>query len=432
MKRQLLEFQADRIETVLARHKVPARVTGGYVAPRWVQFQVLPTLGARVSKVKGLAEEFALALGCDTCRVSRQGGFFTVEIPRSDPQPVRFLSLYSRLAEGEEAPAPRTGGQHYRGDGTTRRGLPFGAALLGVAEDGAPLLIRLPSPQVAHILIAGTTGSGKSALAQTIIASLALSHRPSQFGFVLIDPKQRAFGPLAGLPHLLRPVLSEPEAAQHTLEMLVKLMLARDREGRNPTSDGQAGETRVVIVIDELADLLMMTGKKCQEAITRLSQRGREAGIHLIACTQKPASQVVGSLAKANFPVRLVGRVTSPEDAKVATGYASTGAERLRGPGDFIAVTGGELRRFEAAFISAQELTKLVNHTLSADRDKRCQGLTGRGETQFTKTVLGTVTSAVGQEERAFPLELLHPTGIKRLTDGMRQRGRHAAYAEDA
>jgi S-DNA-T family DNA segregation ATPase FtsK/SpoIIIE len=221
--------------------------------------------------------------------------------------------------------------------------------------------VRLPSPQVTHLLIAGSTGSGKSALAQTIIASLALSHRRSQLGFVLIDPKRRAFGPLAGLPHLLRPVLSEPEEVQQTLQALVQLMLARDREGRSPAAAGQAGEPRVVVVIDELADLLMMTGKSgSQKPLTRLAQRGREAGIHLVVCTQKPASQVVGSLAKANFAVRLVGRVTSPEEAKVATGYAGTGAERLCGPGDFIAVSGGQVTRFQAAYISARQLAEAV------------------------------------------------------------------------
>ncbi len=346
--RRVLEFQSDRIEAVLAQHKVTARVTGGLISPRWVRFQVLPTLGARVSKIKGLAEELALALDSATCRISRQGGVVAVEIPRSDPQMVTLLPLQKRLAE--------------------RQAIPFGTAVLGLAEDGAPLLIRLPSPQVAHVLIAGTTGSGKSALAQTMITSLALGHRPSQLGFILIDPKRRAFGALAGLPHLLRPVLSEPDAIEATLQRLVEVMLVRDREGRTPVADGQPGEPRVVVVIDELADLLMMSGNGTGRALTRLAQRGRAAGIHLIACTQKPASQVVGSLAKANFPVRLVGRVTSPEDAKVATGYAGTGAERLQGPGDFIAVTGGQLTRFQAAWISAQDMAQVVCQRLREDR----------------------------------------------------------------
>jgi S-DNA-T family DNA segregation ATPase FtsK/SpoIIIE len=352
MKRQVLDFQADRIEAVLAQHRVSARVTGGLVSPRWIQFQLLPALGARVSKIKGLAEELALALGSETCRISRRQGTLAVEIPRPDPQPVRLLPLQQRLTA------------------TAGQALPFGTALLGLAEDGAPLLVRLPSPQVAHLLIAGTTGSGKSALMQTIVASLALSHRRSQLGFVLIDPKRRAFGPLAGLPHLLRPVLSEAEEISRTLQALVQLMLVRDREGRCPAAAGRAGEPRAVVVIDELADLMMMTGKETQQALTRLAQRGREAGIHLVACTQKPASQVLGSLAKANFPVRLVGRVTSPEEAKVATGYAGTGAERLRGPGDFVAVTGGQVTHFQAAYVSPRELAGLVSRMLQAEHGR--------------------------------------------------------------
>jgi S-DNA-T family DNA segregation ATPase FtsK/SpoIIIE len=183
---------------------------------------------------------------------------------------------------------------------------------------------------------------------------------------------------LAGLPHLLRPVLSEPEVVAHTLQVLVELMLARDREGRQPVSAGQAGEPRVVVVIDELADLLMATGRETQTALTRLAQRGREAGVHLVACTQKPASQVVGSLAKANFPVRLVGRVTSPEDAKVATGYGGTGAERLRGPGDFIAVTGGQMTRFQAAYISSQEMVGVVSRIMWGERRPPVAGTNGR------------------------------------------------------
>jgi S-DNA-T family DNA segregation ATPase FtsK/SpoIIIE len=334
----------------LAQHKVSARVTGGLVSPRYVRFQVLPALGAKISKIKGLTEELALALCSETCRVSRQGGTLSVEIPRHDPQPVRLLPLQERLA--------------------ARKQQPFGTALLGLTDSGAPLMVRLPSPQVAHLLIAGTTGSGKSALMQAIIASLALSHRPSQIGFVLIDPKRRAFGPLAGLPHLLRPVLSEPEPVEETLNALVQLMLARDREGRAPADAGLPGEPRVVVVVDELADLLMMTGKGAQKALTRLAQRGREAGIHLVACTQKPSCKVVGSLARANFPVRLVGQVTSPEEAKVATGYGGTGADRLRGPGDFIAVTGGQVTHFQAAYISAREQVELVSrHLRDAPRD---------------------------------------------------------------
>ncbi len=170
-------------------------------------------------------------------------------------------------------------------------------------------------------------------------------------------------------------------------QALVRLMLMRDQEGRLPANDGLSGDPRVVVVIDELADLLMMTGKQAQQSLTRLAQRGREAGIHLIVCTQKPVSQVLGSLAKANFPLRLVGQVTSPEEAKVATGYAGTGAERLRGPGDFMAVTGGQVTRFQAAYITARELADVASQKLKAERGQWAQVRPGPAARRPTRSL---------------------------------------------
>jgi S-DNA-T family DNA segregation ATPase FtsK/SpoIIIE len=163
-----------------------------------------------------------------------------------------------------------------------------------------------------------------------------------------------------------------------------------------PITAGEPGEPRVVVVIDELADLLMTgtgrernVGAEIQHSLTRLAQRGREAGIHLVACTQKPVSRVVGSLAKANFPVRLVGRVTSAEEAKVATGYPGTGAERLRGPGDFISVAGGQITRFQAAYISNSELIELVRRMpKTAPKPARCHE-TGWVEVPIRKLTSG-------------------------------------------
>jgi len=352
--RKKLEFQADRIEAVLALHKVPARVTGGTVTPRWVRFQVLPAVGAKISKIRGLSEELAAALDTSSCRVSRRGAAVAVEVPRDDPQPVRLLPLYCQLTRTSEPSHGRT------------PPIPPATAILGLAEDGAPLLIRLPSPDVAHILVAGTTGSGKTILLQAMILSLAMTNAPSPFqgegwgegdglALVLIDPKGHAFVPFEGLPHLARPVIWKPEEAAEALHSLVRLMERRaDPAGfRKPAGS-------VVVVIDELADLLMVGGKVVQEVLTRLTQRGREAGIHIVAATQKPTSAVLGPLVKANFPVRLVGRVTSVEDARTATGWSGTGAERLWGRGDFLAVAEGRVTRFQAAHISLAEIHEVV------------------------------------------------------------------------
>lgn len=336
--RRMLEYQADRIEAVLSQHKVTARVTGGTVTPRWVCFKVLPAVGARITRIKGLGEEFAAALDAPSCRVARRGAAVMVEIPREDARPVLLEPLLRELGE-----------------------VPPMTAVLGLSDDGAPLLIRLPSPDVAHILVAGTTGSGKTALLRTLIVSLALRHPdPRELALVLLDPKGRAFGDMADLPHLTRPVVIQTEEALEALRSLVRLMEQRDLRGESAPP--------VVIVIDELADLVMVGGAQAERDLTRLVQRGREAGISVVGATQKPTAAVVGSLLKANFPVRLVGKVASAQDARVASGWPGTGAERLLGRGDFIAVAEGKTYRFQAAYVPERGAAELVGALSRRDR----------------------------------------------------------------
>jgi S-DNA-T family DNA segregation ATPase FtsK/SpoIIIE len=334
--RKMLEYQSDRIEAVLRHHKVPGRVTGGTVTPRWIRFKVLPAMGSRISRIKGLSEELAAALDAPSCRVARQGAAVMVEVPRDDARPVHLMPMMEQL-----------------------EGVPPVTAVLGVAEDGAPLLIRLPSPDVAHILVAGTTGSGKTALLRTVVLSLAMRHPyRGQLSLMLIDPKGRAFADLGGLPQLARPVVVDGEEAAEALGSLIRLMERRDAMMQS--------EPPVVVVIDELVDLMMTDasstrgGPSIEDLLTRLVQRGREAGIHIVAATQKPTAAVIGTLVKANFPVRMVGKVTSATDARVASGWAGTGAERLLGKGDFIAVAEGRVHRFQAAYISPQEAADLM------------------------------------------------------------------------
>jgi S-DNA-T family DNA segregation ATPase FtsK/SpoIIIE len=225
-------------------------------------------------------------------------------------------------------------------------------AVLGLDAEGVPLLLRLPSPNVAHVLISGTTGSGKTALARTMVASLAIFNGQRDLQLVLVDPKGRGLMPFEGLPHLLLPVVTRVEDTLRALARVVAEMERRDLEGRS--------EPRLVVVLDELADLVQVGGREMEGLVTRLTQRGREAGIHVVACTQKPAASVIGSLVKSNFPVRLVGRVASPEDAKVAAGLAGTGAERLLGEGDFLVVAQGQVTRLQAAYVGEAEVRDLV------------------------------------------------------------------------
>jgi S-DNA-T family DNA segregation ATPase FtsK/SpoIIIE len=185
-----------------------------------------------------------------------------------------------------------------------------------------------------------------------MVASLAKFNLQRDLQLALIDPKGRGLVPFDGLPHLLEPVVTRVDQAVVVLNRLVEQMEQRDLEGRS--------EPRVVVVLDELADLIQVGGRAVEGAVTRLTQRGREAGIHVVACTQKPAASVIGGLVKSNFPVRLVGSVASPEDAKVATGLAGTGAERLLGQGDFVVVAKGQVTRLQAAYIEEAQVRELV------------------------------------------------------------------------
>ncbi|NOZ48932.1 MAG: DNA translocase FtsK [Chloroflexi bacterium] len=321
MQHRRLNRQADIIETVLESHKVQGRVLGGAVTPRFVRYDLSAALGTRVQRVLALRDEIAMSLGVTDVRVYRQGSAIRIEVPRARPATIPLLKLCRSL-----------------------KSVPPLTAVLGVGADGAPLLLRLPSPDVAHVLVAGTTGSGKTALLRSIILSLALHNSQRLLQFILIDPKGRGFSPLAPLPHLLRPPIVTIQTANQLLAGLVVEMERRDRQKRSKPA--------LVVVIDELADLRMTGGKEVERNLARLTQRGREAGIHLILATQRPAATVVGSLVKANLPVRLVGAVGSPEDAKVATGIAGSGAERLAGRGDFLLVSHARIHRFQAAYAS--------------------------------------------------------------------------------
>jgi S-DNA-T family DNA segregation ATPase FtsK/SpoIIIE len=337
------ELQAARIESVLNAHKVPARVWQATVTPRFVRFDVTTALGTRLNKVSNLAEELAFSLGARAARIYREGGVLHIEVPRETPRTVELLALCGRL----NAVPPHCG-------------------VLGIDEGGVPLLLRIDSPDVAHVLVAGTTGSGKTAVLRTLLLSLAMHNHPGQLQMVLIDPKGRGLAPLAGLPHLWqnRGVVQGVGGAMAMLELLIEEMAQRDAARRSLP--------HIVVGIDELADLILEGGKPVAEALTRLTQRGREAGLHLIAATQKPAAALMGSLVKANFPVRLVGSVVSPEDAKVACGISGTGAERLLGRGDFLLVTKGQIIRFQAAYSAGAEMTAIVARIRAGGRRRRC------------------------------------------------------------
>ncbi len=342
--RPWLEERADRIERLCAERRIFVRVQGGVVTPRLVRFHLLLDPAVPLKRLEALSEDLALALGVQEARLARRDGVLALEVPRPHPAGLSLVRLQAELPP-----------------------LPPLTALLGRDEEGAPLLLRLSSPEVSHILISGTTGSGKTALLRTLLSSLALSNDPDDLRFLLVDPKGRGLGVFGGLPHLASPVLREGEEAEKRLGWLLEEMAWREEKG--------VREPRVVVAVDEVADLLLGC-PSLQEVLTRLAARGRESGLHLVLCTQKPAAEVLGSLLRANLPCRVVGKVVSAQEAVMASGLRGTGAERLLGRGDFVLVAGGEVVRFQAAYISGEEVEVMVEML----RGEMGRGRQGGGE----------------------------------------------------
>ena len=369
--RPYLEYQADRVEAVLAAHRTPARVTGGTVGPRLIRFFLNPAPHIRFAAIRNLADDLALALRVPTLRIDRGKEGVVLEFSNPNPRAVTLLALLPEVTP-----------------------LPAATAVLGLTDDGVPLLARLSSPQVAHVLIAGTTGSGKSALLRTMAASLVLGHAAEGLRLVCLDPKGRTFQGLVGAPHLARAPVTEGAEMLEVLRSLVRTMEHRDRLGERPPGPGDGREAaprivvprivvprivvpRIVVFIDELADLVMLGDKVVTEALTRLVQRGREAGVHVVAATQHPSAAILSGVMRANFPLRLVGKVVSADDARVASGRAGTNAHLLNGRGDFLAVSGGDAPlRFQVGYIGDKELREQVKELTRPTSDVIRQALT--------------------------------------------------------
>lgn len=353
MEQTFLNLQADKIERVLAAHQAPVRVWGGRITPRTIQFHLDPVPHTQINKLQTLTQELALALGASFARLTRHNSRLSVEIPRDDSRFVSLIELNQKLE---------------REDSLRRTLSSAGTAILGLDQDGVPLLLRLSSPDVTHCLITGTTGSGKTELARTIIASLAMHQKPHNLLLALCDPRAQGFAPFAALPHLLFPVVQEADEMSARLSYLVDEIERRERE--------KITRPRIVVVIDELADVLQIGGREVEVHLTRLAQQGRGAGLSLVACTQKPTASVVRSLLKENFPVRLVGRMANAEDARVAARIRGTNAEELAGHGDFLAIVGGEVIHFQAAYSTTDELDALLaSNSLDGISPQRVEGL---------------------------------------------------------
>jgi S-DNA-T family DNA segregation ATPase FtsK/SpoIIIE len=334
-ERLVLNYQAMQIEYTLAANKVRAHVYHVQAGGRVNSFHFRLLAPARVSAVQRLADEIALALGADACRLVRIGAGFVAEVESGQASGVALPALLRqiRLAGGAVP----------------------GAAVLGLsAEDGSIVQIRLGSPDVTHVLIAGTTGSGKTVLARTILASLMASTPARELRVALVDPKARHLRPFAGYPHVVGDVATGADDWTGLILQVVAEMEDRYRR--------EASRPALVLAVDEVADVVA-ADPALEGALVRIAQMGREAGIHLLLATQKPSASALSGLITSNLPARLVGRVLKHEDARIAAGVGGTEAERLSGKGDFLALAAGKRVRFQAAMVRDEDLPLIIRGT---------------------------------------------------------------------
>ncbi len=307
-----------------------------------------PAAGVKVSKIINLSDDIARNTSSDSARISTIPGRNTVgiELPNSSRENV-YLSeiLNNKNFKNKEIKLP---------------------IALGKDISGLPIIGDLAS--MPHLLIAGTTGSGKSVCINTIILSLLYRHSPDKCKFILIDPKMLELSTYEGIPHLLCPVITEAKKAASVLGWVVKEMESRYRlmtkEGvRN--IDGYNAKHKlpmpfIVVVVDEMSDLMLVAGKEIENYIQKLSQMARAAGIHIIMATQRPSVDVITGTIKANFPTRISFQVTSKIDSRTILG--EQGAEQLLGKGDMLYMSSAnKIVRIHAPFVSDNEIEKINN-----------------------------------------------------------------------
>ena len=329
--RHQLEIQSRQIERVFSTHQVSARVAGGHVETQSIRFDLQSHLKSGLHRLQGLKQDLLATLGvADVSLVKDEQGQWRLDIVRPHEPPVALLDLLPLLPD-----------------------LPENTAVLGIDEEGAPLLLPFTDPGITHVLVSGVTASGKTALLRTIAISLAMTNRQSKLQLLVIDPdrpnkQNRQLAPLMFLPHLLSQVIAEPTEALSTLQVLVDEMYHRlKHETTFPT---------IVALIDNVEVLNNIAETEFQPALAELLQRGSEAGIHLVLGTSQPAGEWLSNVMRANLPLRLVGQVNNEVESLAATAVAGAEADYLLGEGDFLAVSDGSQVHFQAAFIGNYDL----------------------------------------------------------------------------
>lgn len=368
-RKQLPEI-ARRITEKCAEFGVEGEVVEFHPGPVVTTYEFRPAAGVKVTQVMSMAEDLALALSAESIRIERIPGRSSVGIEVPNPDGGDMIALRD-VIESERFAAERS----------------LLALALGKDIHGEPVVANLQS--MPHLLIAGTTGSGKSVGINTIITSILFKATPAQVKLVMIDPKMVELEIYKDIPHLLAPIVTDPKKASNALKWAVAQMEERyqllskvgnvrniDQYNRAVEDKQTVAEVRarlgddeeielnplpyVVIVIDELADLMMTAPKDVEDSIARIAQKARAVGIHLVVATQRPSTDVLTGVIKANLPSRIAFKVATKVDSRVV--LDGNGAEKLLGRGDMLYLGPGtsRLHRIHGAFISVQETASLV------------------------------------------------------------------------
>lgn len=414
-----LRKNAELLQNVLADFNVEGEISSIHPGPVVTLYEFEPAPGVKSAKIIGLADDIARSMSAISVRVAVVPGrnVIGIELPNKSRQIVYMRELLeSRMFEKSKA------------------GLPL---VLGKDIGGAPIMADLA--KMPHLLVAGTTGSGKSVAVNTMILSLLYRLSPEKCRFIMIDPKMLELSVYDGIPHLLSPVVTEPGKAVVALKWAVHEMEERYRAmsklgvrnitgynerirealakgetimkkvqtGFDPDSGAAIYEDQpmaleelpfIVVIVDEFADLMLVAGKDVENAIQRLAQMARAAGIHLIMATQRPSVDVITGVVKANFPTRISFQVTSKIDSRTILGEG--GAEQLLGMGDMLYMApGGRVTRVHGPFVSDEDVEKVVNDLKSKAEPAYIDSVTdetGLGGSEVMDAMFGGGSSSEG------------------------------------
>lgn len=428
---ELIHANAAKLERTFQSFGVKARVTQVHLGPAVTKYEVHPDVGVKVSKIVSLSDDLALALAAKDIRIEAPipgKSAIGIEVPNSE---VAMVSLREVLE-------------------ATQNDKPEAKLLIGLGRDITGEAVLAELNKMPHMLVAGATGSGKSVCINGIITSILMRAKPHEVKLMMIDPKMVELNVYNGIPHLLAPVVTDAKKASQALKKVVSEMErryelfsytgTRNIEGYNDhirrhnleENDKQPLLPYIVVIVDELADLMMVASSDVEDSITRLAQMARAAGIHLIIATQRPSVDVITGVIKANIPSRIAFAVSSATDSRTILDMG--GAEKLLGRGDmlFMPVGASKPVRVQGAFLSDQEVEDTVEFVISQQKAQYQEEMipddipevTGAVDDELYEEAVDLIiemqTASVSMLQRRFRIGY---TRAARLIDEMEARG---------